>query len=332
MNENHYKTLGVAPTASLETIKQAYRQQIRQYHPDTYVARRQAIQKSGDISKLRALEKEIESSKAISQRINAAYAILSDVDSRAKYDQSLAKERQVQQVEQDYRRRMRHSDEGRRTVKTRPHRPPQTKSNNASWGIAVGFIVLLFFASSILSNTLFRQDTYVTAAPRNTSRAGEINVYDAQDTAIARRATQAARETIVALPTHTPRSAEDNERLADSMMELGQYHLAIEGYSDAIERLETSNLYTKRALAYSAAYFSGQARYAELASADFEAAIALDSNYALAYRGRGWLYYQIWLDSKSALDAQIARADFQAYLALVEADSEIEIALQELGD
>src|SRR5688572_19400146 len=83
MSENHYKTLGVAPSAELDAIKQAYRQQIRQYHPDTFAPRRSELQRLGDASRLKAIEKEIETAKLMTQRINAAYAILSDVDARA---------------------------------------------------------------------------------------------------------------------------------------------------------------------------------------------------------------------------------------------------------
>src|SRR6188508_289025 len=122
MSENHYRTLGVAPTAKLDGIKQAYRQQIRLYHPDTFASRRSEVLRLGDASRLIAIEKEIDNAKKMTQRINAAYAILSDVDARAKYDRLFNEERQAKREAKAYEQRMRSSDDGRRTVKSRPHR------------------------------------------------------------------------------------------------------------------------------------------------------------------------------------------------------------------
>jgi curved DNA-binding protein CbpA len=335
MTENHYRTLGVAPTAELDAIKQAYRQQIRLYHPDTFASRRSEIQRMGDTSRLLAIEKEIENAKTMTQRINAAYAVLSDADARAKYDQQVARERQAKQESRAYEQRMRASDDGRRTVKARPHRPRSQKpsADAAPWALGVAFFFFLFIASAYLTNTVFRQEQIVITVDANRqARQGEVGMNDLQSTTNSRQATRIARATIASLPSLTPRSPEDNEALGDSMMALGQYHLAIESYSAVLRVFDDTRLYAKRGLAYSAAFFAGVRSHAALAIADFDEAIRLDNENALAYRGRGWLFYQLWLRNSAAEDADAAQADFEMYLELVETDSEIEAALLELAD
>jgi molecular chaperone DnaJ len=63
---NHYHTLGVTQTASVEEIKHAYRRLVKLHHPDTT---------QGDNEQIR--------------RINAAYSILKYSESRQAYDRQL---------------------------------------------------------------------------------------------------------------------------------------------------------------------------------------------------------------------------------------------------
>ena len=72
---DHYRTLQVTRDAEPEVIERAYRALARKYHPDTRPATEQD-RATGDM-----------------QRINAAYAVLSDPDRRRHYDASLAAER-----------------------------------------------------------------------------------------------------------------------------------------------------------------------------------------------------------------------------------------------
>lgn len=63
--QDHYKVLGIAPSASAQEIKKAYRKLAFQYHPD----RNQASQETKKM-----------------QEINEAYATLSDPIKRKEYD------------------------------------------------------------------------------------------------------------------------------------------------------------------------------------------------------------------------------------------------------
>ncbi|MBR8835683.1 MAG: DnaJ domain-containing protein [Stigonema ocellatum SAG 48.90 = DSM 106950] len=67
-NSNHYQTLKVDPTASQEEIKQAYRRLVKMFHPDT----NQEMSDNDEII-----------------RINAAYEILGDSQSRLTYDEKI---------------------------------------------------------------------------------------------------------------------------------------------------------------------------------------------------------------------------------------------------
>lgn len=65
MPPNHYKTLGISETASVDEIKKAYRKLARQYHPD--------------------VSQEKDASERI-KAVNEAYHVLSDADKKRQYD------------------------------------------------------------------------------------------------------------------------------------------------------------------------------------------------------------------------------------------------------
>lgn len=62
---DYYQILGISPDANLKTIKAAYRQLARQYHPDTQT----------DVS-----------SEERMKQVNEAYDVLSDARKRRHYD------------------------------------------------------------------------------------------------------------------------------------------------------------------------------------------------------------------------------------------------------
>ena len=67
---DHYKILGIQPSATQAQVKQAYRQLAKQFHPD-----RQSLEDSGQ----RIGHEKI-------TQVNAAYEVLGDVRSRQQYD------------------------------------------------------------------------------------------------------------------------------------------------------------------------------------------------------------------------------------------------------
>lgn len=71
MRETYYDILGVKTDASLEEIKEAYKDLVRKYHPDKFVGR----------------AKELAEEKL--KKINEAYEVLSDPEKRKAYDSSL---------------------------------------------------------------------------------------------------------------------------------------------------------------------------------------------------------------------------------------------------
>ena len=67
---NHYKTLGIDRGAPSDAVRSAYRRLAQKYHPDRYEGR-------GDSAQTMA-------------SINQAYEVLSDAQSRARYDASIS--------------------------------------------------------------------------------------------------------------------------------------------------------------------------------------------------------------------------------------------------
>lgn len=82
----HYDTLQVAPTASSEVIRAAYKALIQQYHPD----------RNPDRTKL---------ATAVTKMLNEAYEVLSDPGRRAAYDSFLAQQQPASQREMEQRPR-----------------------------------------------------------------------------------------------------------------------------------------------------------------------------------------------------------------------------------
>src|SRR5262245_46476058 len=125
----YYEILNVNPKADVETIKRAYRQLMRQYHPDNFAADMARLRKAGDKKALGALERKVEQSKIQAQRVNEAYSVLTDTTKRQAYDRKLSDERMTVYYAEIRRERSHDPEAGRRTVKSRRHRPPAQPAN-----------------------------------------------------------------------------------------------------------------------------------------------------------------------------------------------------------
>ena len=75
--KNHYEILGITQNASYQEIKKAYRQMAKQHHPDT-------------------LSNPTPEQQEYFARINNAYAVLSDLEKRRQYDNSLRQKNQTE--------------------------------------------------------------------------------------------------------------------------------------------------------------------------------------------------------------------------------------------
>lgn len=72
MAQDYYKILGIDKNATEDDIKKAYRKAAKEYHPDKFVGKS---------------EKERKEAEDKFKEISGAYAVLSDKDKKAKYDQ-----------------------------------------------------------------------------------------------------------------------------------------------------------------------------------------------------------------------------------------------------
>lgn len=88
-DEDLYAVLGVAPSATPEEVRRAYRALVRRHHPDTRGTEAGAGARRGDAGG------EAVAGDVALQRVIAAYAVLGDPRARADYDRS--RRRQVGQ-------------------------------------------------------------------------------------------------------------------------------------------------------------------------------------------------------------------------------------------
>jgi len=160
-----YQILNVDPTADLETIRVAYRNLAKRYHPDIYPS---------------------PDAKARMQEINDAYRTLSNPSKRVWYDNARERERVRRRA---YRRPQPSRQDWRRThtpprgERPRPHsdRPPRTRSGSS--GIPFWWLWLLVPMLSFMSNFTRNFNTNYRSNPQRPTPTVMRVHYDQDSTA-----------------------------------------------------------------------------------------------------------------------------------------------------
>lgn len=324
----HYDVLGIGQQADLEQIKTAYRQQIRQSHPDRFASQRVQLQRTGDETALRTLDAQIDRAKKQTQRINEAYRILSDPVKRADYD------RQIRPPEPSYNpytgtystpptdRNPYAGVYQQSHARTEPHAPPtpQPQVEPVPWAIFAVLTIALLMVFAGLTNFLVSDPDYVvssSATPAGYLPAGSVD------------ATASALANITPIPT---RNADVAIRSADILYDEGLYQDAVDLYSEALDKGgATVELHYKRALAYAAQVENVDDTQVGAALSDFNAALRLNESRVDVRQSRAWFYYRLWQLSGLRDLGQSALSDFNRVVATQSRpDREIQAAISTL--
>jgi len=327
---DYYHILGVRPMADRDAIKRAYRDKIRQHHPDRFAAERARLQQSGDQAGLHALERRISEAHKQTQRINEAYAILSDPTRRDEYDrQRSGRADNVYTgayADEDYDRRTGRGAPGYSTSRTTAP-PRQPTGDSLPWFALAGLILMVLFGawvvSSLLGAALSGGGQRVSAA-RGTPSVLQI-------TEQAREATSVVRTATARQPTATPRSPDDHLQAADTLLEMGYYDLALAGYDAAYDAFRyDATFYFRRGQAYAGLADGRPGDAAAAALVNFDRALYLQPDDVTVRRARGLLNFMLWQASD---DEVYADAALQDLLLISERDSDdtIEAAILALG-
>lgn len=326
-SQTHYQVLNVPRNASQDAIKQAYRKKIRDNHPDHFEGEIARLRKAGNSARVYALQQRMQKAARTTQRLNEAYAVLSDTARRRDYDLTLAAHTNAKIERERYQRYEASYEKGRRTVKERshhnahnPHAPKPMRDGKVPWVIMGVLVVASLMTFSFLTNFLDVVDhtPFTTYVPRNATAEGVVNANDLQATSSARRATEVRRTQAAIAPTSTPRSLASNLASGIALLEIGQYDLALEPLSQAIEQNPQDPIaYMMRGQAYTQLAQNDDDRaHLARAIADYSNAINLDDTLADAYRARGTAFYGLFTQTNEAEAAQQARADFTTFLDL----------------
>jgi tetratricopeptide (TPR) repeat protein len=212
--------------------------------------------------------------------------------------------------------------------------PTASSDDKLPWLILVGFVSVVLFSTAAFSSFISSLSSpFRSYVPDNPTAQGVITSRDLQATAIAEEATAVARMTLVALPTATPRSVEENIRAARNLYNLGIYDHAIDLYNRAILAVsDDGNLYFERGQAQAALFRQGDLQAAAAAIADFTTALSFSSDPAPVQRERGLVYRDLWRLLGTSDTMQAAQADLQAYAIDHPDDELIAAALAELAE
>lgn len=324
-DESHYDVLGVRPMADVEAIKRAYRDKVRQHHPDRFAGERARLQREGNDAAVREIDRKIAQAEKKTQQLNQAYAVLSDPVQRSNYDRSRGM----------FGRRSTPSSEASSGPypNTNPFAgfqqpPPRTpKNDKVPWVWFGGLIIVVFISLMMVNAFLGGRSNAPTTDPAES--ASGPSARQLQSTESALQATRSARTQAIAQPTSTPLAPEDYVSSADAFMDLGFYELALDGYDEAFDAYRNdATIYLKRGQAYAGLAEGKPGDAADAALVNFRRALFLQPDLVDVYRERGLLYYALWRSSEDTAYAELARADLQQ---ISEPDAAVTSALNQLN-
>jgi curved DNA-binding protein CbpA len=316
---NFYEVLGIAANADIDTVKRAYREQMRRYHPDAFVGLMAKARQSGDLRQIRLLEKQIEESKQKTKQLNIAYEILSDAAKRQAYDmrrEGVPQSRSAPYYpESDPYRSGPYAarDAANPTRRQAPRHAPAPRKPDDSFpfvlfGILAGGLFLAFASLFAFGNLPAPEDGIPFA------NDGRISAQDLQATTSAQQVTRVYMTRIAQQPTSTPRTLEQEVLTGDTFAERGEYALAAELYTNAINRgYDEVEVYFKRAQAY---LQMGTDASLSLAFADLTYVIQQQPDNAAAYLERALLQYALWQKNGASVLVDAIRADATRYSEL----------------
>ncbi len=315
---DYYEVLGIAPTADLEQVKRAYREQMRRYHPDAFLGQMAKARESGDLRAIRQLERKIEESKRKTQEINVAYGVLSDPARRQTYDMQRAGVPEQRGAAYDtsadpYRAGPYAARDYHNPTRSAPRSAPRPRPANDSFPMAL-FVVLgagLFF---IMGTMIFIGTMPPPGDDLPLASDGRLSARQLQATESAKQATRIAWTQVAMQPTFTPSPPDEEVRRGDALRLEQSYTLAVELYTRAISQNYTGEgVFFKRGLAYLGI---GDPDSLRRALADFDRALLIDPSNAAAYQERAITRAGLWTLSQDAALVDLIRADAAQFEAL----------------
>ncbi|GEM_PF-1556740 len=282
----YYDMLSLRPNADVESIKRAYREKIRTFHPDSLAGELARRKGAGNYGGAYEIERRIEEYKKKTQEINQAYSVLSDPVAREAYDRPRKERAQAAYRAPDPSRAGPYAQ--RRANPAPPPQTPVEEKMPVRW-IAGLVVVLIVIFSSFVS--LFAS-VFLTDGLRPAGSSGGLSSRDLQETQNAIQATYIVRTQNAQLPTATPRPPLENRNIGKAFYDSENYGLAEELYTLALSQSpQNAQWHVERGFVY-VQMMVQDATYFDRAMADFDRALLLDDAVHETYLGRAEAQYR----------------------------------------